>query len=374
MVGAGRHLGSAVIHGSAAFEAAIAGSHVLAVKCEAWIAGRRVASDLPLREDASISVDSSRFVRRSARLSFMEETASSAESLRSVLNRPGCELRIWRGVQLKFGATEYLPIHWGLADKISGAWPAKTLAVECPDLGQKVAYDRFPNPRRSGAGLTVQQQIQVLVGESVPRLRFIDTTGDTTVVRSVVWDRDRNTAIDTLAVSIGAESFFSPQGQWVTRPVQTLVGIPMLRVCEGQALITASDDTDWSSVRNDIVVSCERADGTKLAGRSTDNDPTSPTWIDGPLGRRTGFYASSLFTTTAQCNTTAKALRARMAGSRVSVAFDALVHPGLEAGDRIDVTHDGRTARIVLDSFDLPVFGAAMRAQGRMQIDPAGMD
>jgi len=361
-----------VIHGSAAFEAAIAGSHVLAVKCEAWIAGRRVASDLPLREDASISVDSSRFVRRFARLSFMEETASSAESLRSVLNRPGCELRVWRGVQLKFGATEYLPIHWGLADKISGAWPAKTLAVECPDLGQKVAYDRFPGPRKSGA-YTTPLQIAVLVGESVPRLRFIDTTGATGTVRPVVWDRDRNAAVDTLAVSIGAESFFSPQGVWVTRPVQTLLGIPMLSVREGQALISASDDTDWSVVRNDITVNCERADGTKLLGRSTDNDPSSPTWIDGPLGRRTGFYASSLFTTTAQCNTTAKALRARMQGARVSIAFETLVHPGLEAGDRVDVTHDGRTARIVLDSFELPVFGASMRSQGRMQIDPEGL-
>lgn len=374
MEGSGWDLGSAVIRGSEAFETTIKGSHRLAVKCEAWSAGRRVAADLPLRADATVSVDSGRFVRRSAKLSFVEDTSKSAEALRVTLAKPGVELRVWRGVELKFGATEFLPVHWGIVDKLAGAWPSKTLSVDCPDLAQRVAYDRFPGPRRSGVGLTTVQQIQVLVGESVPRLQFVDTTGNVSIVRSVVWDRDRNAAVDKLATSIGAETFFTPDGRWRTRPVQTLLGIPMMRVREGQGLIGASDDTDWSGVRNDIIVSCERADGTKLVGRSTDNSAASPTWVSGPLGRRTGFYATSLPTTVAQCNTIAAALRARMAGSRVSVAFESLVHPGMEGGDRVDVTHDGSTSRLVIDSFEMPVFGVAMRAQARMQIVPEGFE
>jgi len=363
-----------MIHGTDAFEAAIRGSHTLAVRCEAWIAGRRVTKDLPLREDATINVDSSRFVRRTAQLSFVEDTASSADSLRSVLSRPGCELRLWRGIQWASGGTEYLPIHWGIVDKVSGAWPAKTLTVDCPDLAQKVAYDRFAGPRQSGAGFTVNQQIQQLVSESIPRLRYVDTTGNATVVRPVVWTRDRNAAVDKLAVSIGAESFASPDGRWLTRQVQTLLGIPMLRVREGKALISAADDTDWSQVRNDIIVTCERADGTKLLGRSTDNDPMSATWVDGPMGRRTGFYPTSLPTTAPQCVTIAAALRARQAGARVSISYETFLHPGIEAGDRHDVTHDGVTARVVADSFELPVFGASMRVQGRMQVVPEGLE
>jgi hypothetical protein len=362
-----------VIRGSAAFESTIAGSHTIAAKCEAWIAGRRVATDLPLRDDASISVDSARFVRRSAKLSFVEDDANAAESLRSILSRPGCELRVWRGAVVA-GRAELLPIHWGIVDKVSGQWPSKTLSVECPDLAQRVAYDRFPAPRQSRAGFTVSQQIQALVGESIARIRFEDTTGNSTAVASVAWERDRNAAVDKLAVSIAAESFFHPKGRWVTRPVQTLRGIPVMRVRENRALIAAADETDWASVRNDIIATCERADGVALSGRSTDNDPLSPSWIDGPLGRRTGFYTSSLLTTRVQCTEAAAALRARMSGARVSVDFDTLVHPGLEAGDRVDVTHSGRTSRLVIDSFDLPVFGSAMRCQGRLQIVPEGLD
>jgi len=359
-----------VIRGSATFEAAIQESHVLAVRCEAWMAGRRVASDLPLLEDASISVDSSRFVRRTAHLSFADPSAA----LRRLLNMPGCEIRVWRGVSLKFGAVEDLPIHWGLVDKPSQAWPGKVITVDSPDRAQRVAYDRFPHIRQSTPGMTVSQQIQQLVGESIPRLRFVDTTGDTTLVAKVAWERNRNDAVASLAASIGAETFACPDGRWILRPIQTLLGIPLLRIREAETLISAVSDTDWSEVNNDIIVTSERADGVTFSGRATDNDPASETWVGGPLGRRTGFFASSLPTSTAQCNVLAAGLLARQKGARRSVTYTALAHPGVEAGERHDVTKEGSTSRLVVDSFEFPVFGAAMTYQGRLQVVPEGVE
>ena len=369
-----------MIHGSPAFEVAIRGSYTATARCEAWLAGRRVASDLPLREDSNISVDSSRFVRRQGKFSFVEDMSSSREALRSTLTRPGCELRVWRGVDLG-GYVEDLPVHQGLADVVDGTWPENTIAVESPDLAQRVSYDGFPAPRQSAASLTVSQQIQVLIYESLAsasilRQRFVDTTGDATVVRTVVWDQGlstRNAAVDTLATSIGAEIFASPDGRWVLRPVQTLLGIPVLTVREGVALVSAATKVDWSRVQNDVIVTCERADGTKLRGRSTDNDPSSPTGVGSALGRRTGFYTTSLPTTSPQCVTIADARRARMQGARVNVDFETFVHPGMEAGDRHDVICRGTTYRLVVDSFELPLFGARMRVQARSQIDPADL-
>jgi len=113
--------------------------------------------------------------------------------------------------------------------------------------------------------------------------------------------------------------------------------------------------------------------GSLVAART--NDPASMTWVgvDG-AGRHTGFYTTSLPVTAVQCNTIAAALRARMQGAQVSATYTTLVHPGIEAGDRHDVTHDGRTARLVVDSFDLPIFGASMSLQGRMQVVPEGVE
>lgn len=334
------------------------------------MAGRRIAQDLPL-VSGSVSGDVGNFVRRSASLAFVEDSTRAGESLADVLARPGCEVRVWRGAMVH-DYPEMLPVHWGIAENPKWDSTSRSVTLTSPDLGMRVSYDRFPRPRRSSRGMTVPQQIAALVRESLPRVRVVDESTSSTAAPSVTWERDRNTAISDLAAAIGCETYFRPDGAWVIRPIPRLVGLAAHRVREGVTLVDAGVETDWSGVRNHIVVTSERSDAVALWGDSADLDPNSPTYVFGPLRRRTGFYSSSLFTASAQCRATAAALRARMAGSQVTVTYEALTHPGVEAGDRHDVVADSRTHRIALDSFTYDIFGGTMTGSGRSARPVAG--
>ena len=354
-----------MLRGSEAFEATVAGSHQRVVKAEAWLAGRRIASDLPLVQ-ASVSGDDSRFVRRTATLAFQEDPHFPGEALGKTLARPGCEVRVWSGVAIA-GRPEFLPVFWGLSSAPVRSWPDRRVTVSSQDKALRVARHRFPRPRSSSVGMTVSQQIEALVRESIPRVRFVDESNGlgSTVVPRVVWERDRNDAVTKLAASVGCETFFRPDGAWVLRQVPSLRGIPTRRLREGVSLVDASETTDWEAVRNHWVCIAERADGLALVGESADTVATSPTCVTGPLGTLTAFYSSSLFTTSAQCTAAAVGFRRRSQGARVTVDFSALAHPGTEAGDRVDVTADGGTHRLILDSFDLDLFAATMTGRGR---------
>ena len=211
------------------------------------------------------------------------------------------------------------------------------------------------------------QQIAALVRESMgTTIRFVDESGDATAVSDVVWDRDRNDAISKLAAAIGCETYWRPDGAWVLRRVSSVIGVAVHRVRSGVNLTDTSLETDWTSVRNWWVATADRADGVALFGEDFDNDPTSPTYVYGPMGIRTGFYSSSLFTTAAQCVTAARALRYRSQGARVSLDYTGVVHPGVEAGDRHDVVVDGTTHRAIVDSFSFDLFGATMTGRARL--------
>jgi hypothetical protein len=70
--------------------------------------------------------------------------------------------------------------------------------------------------------------------------------------------------------------------------------------------------------------------------------------------------------TSGQCVVAARGLRYRSQGARVSLAYSALTHPGVESGDRHNVIVDGVTHRVLVDSFSLDLFAATMTGQARL--------
>lgn len=361
-----------MIFGTAAAERAILSSHEVAVRCEAWRGGRPVGKDLPLLSDAKVSVDSSRFVRRQASLSFQEPYSGARGALGSLLALPGMELRVWRGVRLG-QQVFWWPVHWGMVREPNVDDRTRTIAIQSPDRAQRVADNRFTSPRPSRVGFTVAQQIRELVQESIYRVRFVDASGDSTAVPAVTWERDRSQAISDLARSIGCETFHAPDGTWVLRRVSRLRQPASWTVRHGVNLASLSTVTDWSAVHNIVIALGERTDLPPLRGEARDDDPMSPTYVGlagmGPNPAWLPDSMTSLFTTNAQCVTAAQAALARAVGARTSVDFDGLVHPGLEAGDRIDVRAKSDVHRLVLDSFDLSPFGPLLTGGGRTKVD-----
>lgn len=353
-----------MIFGSAAAEQAIASSHTALVKAEAWAAGRKV-DDLPIVKGSRISVDASRFVRRQGSLVFQEQYSGARSALAALLSRPGMEVRCWRGVQLGEGSY-FWPVHWGMVSEPSVEERTRTISISSPDRAQRIVDNRFLSPRSSRAGFTVAQQIQQLIGESIYRVGFEDQSGDATAVPPMVWERDRAAAITDMARSIGCEFFMSPAGQGVLRPIPKLTSVPSWSVRSGVNLTSQSATTDWSEVYNIIVAESARSDLPPMRGVAQDNDPASPTYV-GITGRgpNPGWWSSSMLTSAAQCLVAAEGILARTKGARTSVQFEGLVHPGIEASDRIDVQRD----RLVLDNFEIDLFGATLGGNGRTKVD-----
>jgi hypothetical protein len=246
----------------------------------------------------------------------------------------------------------------------------RSISISSPDRAQRIVDNRFLSPRSSRAGFTIAQQIQTLIGESIYRVGFEDQSGDATAVPPMVWERDRAAAITDMARSIGCEFFMSPKGQGVLRPIPRLTSVPSWSVRSGVNLTSRSATTDWSEVYNIIVAESSRSDLPPLRGVAQDDDPSSPTYI-GITGRgpNPGWWSSATLTSSAQCVVAAEGILARTKGARTSVQFEGLVHPGIEASDRIDVQRD----RLVLDSFEIDPFAPVMSGQGRTKVDVEGV-
>ena len=250
----------------------------------------------------SVSGSWSQFVRRTASLEFADEYAASADALSRTLSIPGCEVRVWSGITVA-GRDWWLPVHWGLAESPNINWRGRSVALNSPDRAMRIAYDRFPKPRSSSAGFTVAQQIAALVRETsgserpslwmspattLPSRTWCGTGTETTPLRS----SRRRSGVRRSGGRMGRGCFGGSRALWACRRCVSASGVN---------LADATRETDWSSVRNHWVAISDRADGTALFGESFDDDPASPTYVEGPFGRRTAFYSSSLFTTNAQC-------------------------------------------------------------------------
>ncbi|MDE9365962.1 DUF5047 domain-containing protein [Luteipulveratus sp. YIM 133132] len=362
-----------MIRGSAAFEAAITHTHRIAVSATAVMAGRDVATDLPI-VGGQVSVDADKFVRRTASLEFVERLSPARRALQSLLERPGMRLQIDKGVAFPSGQAELLPVHHGLCDEVDASSGKGRITVESPDLGMLVSLDRFPSPTASTARSTVINQVRALVGHSVPFVDFRSTAVGAQVVPRVTWEKNRNDAVGALAVSIGCETFAAPDGGWLLRPTSSLWGTPVWTATEGASLIRLSRRTSWADVRNAWAVRAERSGGGSYYGYAEDTRPTSPTYVGGSFGRRVGFYSSPLLVSNAQCRMTAVSLLARQQGKRESVSFAAIGHPGLEAGDLVCVATQDQTLYLILDKFTVPLFKATIEDASARSMTPPDLE
>ena len=88
-----------------------------------------------------------------------------------------------------------------------------------------------------------------------------------------------------------------------------------------------------------------------------DTNPDSATRVDGPFGRRTGTYTTSLIDADDReaLELMAAALGARFMGSAVDVSWKALANPLMEGGDAVDVITDEHAYGCVVDRFDIPL-------------------
>ncbi|TDQ01238.1 DUF5047 domain-containing protein [Labedaea rhizosphaerae] len=355
----------------------LTGSHSITVRATAYTAAYGAVT-MPV-SSGSITCDATSQVRRTGTVGIADPVWWPADPL-AVLSPLGSELAVEYGIVIPQVGTEWVPVIRGPITEVRRDRPYSSgdaaLTVSVADRSSTVAEARFEQPTQTHAGATNVAEITRLITAVLPGVTVIDRTGSTQVAARLDIERERwADGIEVLTDAIGAETFADAIGNFVIRPTPTLADPVAWVIAAGAdgVLVSKSDTQTRSLTYNEVVASGQRSDGTPpVYAIVADTDPTSPTYINGPFGRRPRFYTSPLLTTVTQCRTAAAGLLARTTGMQATVTLTAITNPALDAGDVIAVVQGSTRTLHIVDTVSIPLgVGEAQQITTRSLVLPA---
>lgn len=360
---------------SARFAAAVRSSHKPIIRAT-LIPARGAPLPVPVA-DWEVTCDRTSKTRRTLRATLGSGVPIGITGLSAY----GAVLQLESGIDYGDGTVELLPVGRFRLDRRDTARPGAGSTITGYGLEQVVQDARFLTPRTT-SGSSAVDLITTLIQEAIPGAVVINRASRDTSVRQVTWDRERWDAIDgtdaSLARAIGAEVYADGRGRFVITDVPTLADRPVWTVDEGPGGVKVSESSSEtaSGVYNIVVASGDGTDGTAPIGPviAYDDDPTSPTYWQGPFGPRPRFYSSPLLTSAAAATLAARSVLADSLGLVRSLSFEAVWHPGLECGDLVLVEREGgRLEPHLIDRLTLSS-SSPMRCETRTTGSTAGSD
>lgn len=335
-------------------------SHEIRVYAAAITSASGVVDNLPVTSGSVVS-DVSSQVRRTATVGIGDSALWPADPV-SILSPIGSELLIAYGVVLQADEVEYIQLIRGPITRVQRTTPTTgggdAIMVTVADRSSKVAEARFDAPTQTISGATTVSEISRLITTVLPTVTVRDLTGSTKVAPQMELERERwSDGVEKLADSIGAECFATPDGNFVIRPEPTVASPPVWTLDVGDGGVLLAEDAEYSRdlTYNRVVASGQRVDGIPpVYAVASDTNVNSPTYIGGPFGIKTRFYASPFLTTVGQCQSAADSMLARVTGHHMNISFSTLCNPALEAGDVIRLLFDDRDEIHIIDRVEIP--------------------
>ncbi len=323
------------------FEQALRGPHTAVIRVDITYNGTVVAADIDIA-DGSVRCTASRGVRRVLDLTVTDR------DLWGTLAPIGTELVPYRGVRYPSGVQELVPLGVFRVDAHSmSVAPGGGITIRsAPDRWAMVQKARFETPRASTAGARAVDEVGDLVAEAVPTAGVTMSATSSATVGAMVYDRDRDRIITELLTAAGADAYFDNAGDLVVADQPLLGQAPAWTVdaSETGGLLDGSRGRDRSRTYNVVVVNVATLDGEAPPTPVIveDDDPTSQTYVSGPMGRVPYFWTSPLSLDATQMTDAGTKILNRVKGTNAQLDLTAAVHPGLEPGDVIEVvTIDG---------------------------------
>lgn len=352
--------------------AAIRQAHAVYVRVDVHYGGSLVVSDISI-EGGQVTVNAGNGVRRTLDLTI------SDVALWDTIAPIGTELRPYRGIRYPSGATEAVPLGVFRVDAHAmSVAPGGGISIRsAPDRWVGVQRARFETPEASDPGALAVAEAQRLVTDATAVGVAGNTATSTATVGALVYDRDREDIVNKLLTSAAAEAYHDWDGDLVIRDVPLLGQVPAWTVDAGATgvLLGGSRARDRSRTYNVVVVTCEVLDGQTPPAPVVveDDDPTSSTWVGGPMGRVPYFWQSPVILTTGQAQSAGRAILNRVKGTNAQLDLDAVVNPALDRGDVIEVvTSDGTVERHLIAGLTVPLTVAGTQFIGTQSSRPDG--
>lgn len=337
----------------------------------------------------SLTLDYRRNIRRQASLQLGSIVSTAdAEYVTGIdtrdfleaLTAQSAEITIEWGIKFPDLTTEYVTLARLRVEESNRSLSSPVLDVSAAyDLGTRVADFNLVTPyapfNTGGTKLTYVEAIQDLVNVSYPSATppawtiasGVDTTSKPP--DNTAFTGDRWGAINALAQAINVTVGATATGEWLITPATTdRTQVWAVRTGDGGVLVSEQTAYGRREQYNAIPVRWEAPTGGGGLAYVVDSDPDSPTYYDGPFGRKPRQEETlSTVTSSSQAIAAATTLLDQYKGFTRAVSLTTVHNPLLEPGDVIGLyLPDGSAERHIVDSISLPLNGGTMSMETRI--------
>lgn len=221
-----------------------------------------------------------------------------------------------------------------------------SIKVHAVDLSRSIKLNEWEQPFFVPTGITYGEAAELMVRDRLPsQTEFSIASTEHVVQDLLVYGLDQGgdpmQDIIELAEAVGCEVYFDPSGRFVFRAIpDPRYGHPAWEFDErsNPVVTEATRELTDEPVRNYVVVRGEpTASKNPVSAFAFDNDPSSPTYVGGRLGKRVARLTFSLIATKEQAQAAANGVLYNSLGLADTVTITAAPMPALEPGDIVKV-------------------------------------
>ena len=344
----------------------VSGNQLVVVKASV-ILGGSVLGDLDILSGV-VTLDS----RRDGALRSLSLTVSPDESVWPWLTTFGAEIQVWRGLTLS-GVDELVPLGVFVIDADLTQTDDGPIQIEAADRSQRISRNGWDSAYVVAAGTDVGTAVSDILTNRWPSCPVGFSALGLTTSAQVVFTTGSSSNpwkdAKSLMESVGYDLYFDGLGVAQCRPTPNPLTAPVSATYYGGELDIKLSETKkaaLSQTYNKVVYSGEGTGvETPVQGIAQDDDPTSPTYVLGPMGTVTLFPSSPLMTTQDMVDQAAATRFSKVRGRVEQISWSLLCNPAHEPGDVVQFVESGVTSRHILDQLAIPLTADPMTAIAR---------
>jgi hypothetical protein len=301
--------------------------------------GSDVVTSLDTMVSGYVGMDSVS-VRRECKFTIVDaDGVFTPASAHDLLSPKGTEVRLYRGLLVNH-QYEYVPLGVFGIDKpeVRSHSDGTVIEIRGYDRVDALRYRTFEDPWVVAAGTLAHVAISAIFTNRMPTVPMRITPTAYTVPE-VVFDRlsDPWDAIRKLAEASGLNCYFDQLGSFVIEPLQDFVTGWTYQPGPKSMLMTSSRTFSARGSYSGVIARAEHPDAAPLRYEIWDTDPTSPTYSNGPFGKRPYGYHTEGIISLPQLQAVAQIIYDREVHIHQECEVTVTGHPGHDIGDIIEI-------------------------------------